>query len=312
MAKKSKRVVEKSKRFSNKQLIAASAIVVCIIVSGSVLSFWLTKAPEAKFPLNAIIIDQLGKEADFLNATFVNSATDILKSGGFNVTYYNGTVDVAFYRTLAKSNYGIIILRAHSALRQTNDTVDIFTSEQYIEGSNKYEYERENQQVSIGEFLYKPGQYFYAITSKFIDNLEGSFPKSIVIAMGCWSLKPGLDDKLPRSFINKGASAYIGWTDLVTAPDTDAEIITLLKSLLIENRTLGDAVSMTNSHTYLVNGQPTTSELRSYPSSANSLSISTLINEAKTASAFQNSPYVAVNFAGLGCGPREKRAQFSD
>lgn len=322
MAKKSKRIVEKSKRFSNKQLIAASAIVVCIIVSGSVLSFWLTKAPEAKFPLNAIIIDQLGKDPQFLNTSFVDTATSILRSSGFNVTYYNQTIDVNFYRSLAKSDYGIIILRAHTAKREDNSTIDIFTSEQFVNG--KYQYELENGLVTKGAFLYdqilnRPERFFFAITSKFIDDLEGRFPKSIVIAMGCWSLspKPGLDDKLPKSFIDKGASAYIGWTDEVLAKDTDAETVKLLNLLLVENRTISDAVSRTSSYQYGAIGPDNqlttiTTKLRSYPSSADSLKISTLINEAKAASAFQNNPYVAVNFAGLECSPREKRAQFSD
>lgn len=311
MTKKPKRTREESKRFSNKQLIAVSIVAVSIIVSGSVLSFWLTKAPEAKFPLKAIIIDQLGKEPEFLNASFVNSATGILKSSGFNVTYYNQTVDVDYYRSLAKSDYGIIILRAHTAKREDNSTIDIFTSEQYVKETTRYQDELENQLVTVGEFLFRKGQYYYAITSKFIDNLEGRFPKSIVIAMGCWSLKPGLDDKLPTAFISKGAVAYIGWTDLVLAPDTDAETLKLLKLLLVENRTLSDAVSRTSSRAYIADGQTFTSRLRSYPSQADSLKVSTLINETRAAMTFQNSPSVAVNFNGAERGPRKKSFPFS-
>ena len=305
MTKKQKQTREESRRFSNKQLIIVSIVAVSIIVSGSVLSFWLTKAPEAKFPLKAIIIDQLGKETEFINASFINSATDVLKSSGFNVTYYNQTIDVDYYRSLAKSDYGIIILRAHTAKREDNSTIDIFTSEQFLQGTNRYQDEMDKQLVTVGEFLYKKGQYYYAITSKFIDNLEGRFPKSIVIAMGCWSLKPGLDDKMPKAFINKGAVAYIGWTDLVLAPDTDAETLKLLKLLLVENRTLSDAVSRTSSRAYIADGQTFTSILRSYPSEADSLKVSTLINEARATSTFQNGPYFAVNFSEIDRSPRK-------
>jgi len=319
MTKKQKQTREESRRFSNKQLVIVSIVVVSIIVSGSMLSFWLTKAPEAKFPLKAIIIDQLGKEPEFLNASFVNSATDVLKSSGFNVTYYNQTIDVDFYRNLAKSGYGIIILRAHTALREDNSTVDIFTSEEFVNG--KYQSELENGQLTKGEFLYyrllnKPEKFFFAITSRFIDNLDGRFPTSIVIAMGCWSLKPGLDDKMPKAFINKGAVAYIGWTDLVLAPDTDAETLKLLKLLLVENRTLSDAVAITSSYKYTANDTKNkqlitfTTKLRSYPSEVDSLKVSTLINEARAAMIFQNNPSVAVNFKGVERGPRKKSFPF--
>jgi hypothetical protein len=320
MTKKSKSTPEESKRFSNKQLIAVSIIAVSIIVSASVLSYWLTKAPEARFPLKAIIIDQLGKEPEFLNASFINSATDVLKSSGFNVTYYNQTIDVNFYRSLAKSDYGIIILRAHTALRETNDTVDIFTSEEFVNG--KYQSELENGLVTKGQFLYyqllnKPEKFFFAITSKFVDNLDGRFPKSIVLAMGCWSLKLGLDDRMPKAFINKGAVAYIGWTDLVLAPDTDAETLKLLRLLLVENRTLSDAVSRTSSYKYTANDTTNnqlitfTTKLRSYPSEADSLKVSTLINEARAAMTFQNNPSVTMNFNGVERGPRKKSFAFS-
>lgn len=319
MTKKSKPTPEESKRFSNKQLVAVSIVAVSIIVSGSVLSYWLTKAPEAQFPLKAIIIDQLGKEPEFLNASFINSATDVLKSSGFNVTYYNQTIDVNFYRSLAKSDYGIIILRAHTALREDNSTVDIFTSEEFIPG--KYQSELENGLVTKGQFLYyqllnKPEKFFFAITSKFIDNLEGRFPKSIIIAMGCWSLKPGLDDTLPKAFLNKGASAYIGWTDLILANHTDAETAKLLRLLIVENTTISDGVSRTSSYQYPAinpaNNQliTITTELRSYPSGADDLKISTLINEAKATLTFQNSPYLAANFNGAERVPRKKTFAF--
>lgn len=316
MTRKQKQTREESKRFSNKQLLAVSIVAVSIIVSGSILSFWLTKAPEARFSLKAIIIDQLGKEPEFLNTTFVNSATDVLKSSGFNVTYYNQTIDVNFYRNLAKSDYGIIILRAHTAKRENNLTIDIFTSERFIQSAVRYQDELNNQLVTVGEFLFKEGEYYYAITSKFIENLEGRFPKSIVIAMGCWSLKPGLDDMLPKSFIDKGASAYIGWTDEVLAEDTDAETVRLLNLLLVQNRTISDAVSGTRSYQYSAinpaNNQLTTvtTKLRSYPSGADDLKISTLIEEARAAKTLQNSPQVAANFNVARHGPRRKTFAF--
>jgi len=293
MTKKAKIPREGEKRFSNKKLMVILFVVASIIVSGSVLSFWLLqtpKVPEVNFSLKAAIIDQLGKE--FPNSQFVRNVTDVLESRGFNVTYYNQTIDVNFYKGLVKGNYGIIILRAHSALREDNSTVDIFTSEEFSD--NKYLPELENGFLTKGEFLYSPGKFYFAITSRFIDSLEGRFPKSIVIAMGCWSLKPRGPsgpggEQMAQAFIGKGAKAYVGWTDLVLPQDTDNETLKLLRLLLTEDKPIGDAVSQTQSYSYKEYGgyRYITTNLSSYPPEASNLRISNLITEAKASLTLQ-------------------------
>jgi hypothetical protein len=234
---KKKRAATKEKRLSsNRKLILLSIILVSIVVLGSALSFILLQTPN-RFSLNAAIIDQLGE--DFPNQEFVTDATDILKAAGFNVTYYESKdVNVTFYAGLAKDNYGIIILRVHSALRSDNSTVDLFTSEEFTLD----EYPQYDGLLTNGSYLWRPNKYYFAISSGFIENLEGQFPKSVVIAMGCWSLKPGLD-QMAKAFISKGAQVYIGWTDMVEPDHTDNETIRLLKMLLEENETMLDAVS---------------------------------------------------------------------
>jgi hypothetical protein len=191
------------------------------------------------FSLKAAIVDQLGEELP--NPAFVNNATITLEAYGFNVTYYNETIDVDFFKELAKRNYGVIILRAHSALRNDSSAVDLFTSEPYRSGA--YSDEQDNGLVVKGTLYYTgtPREYF-AVTSKFIENLEGAFPKSVVIAMGCWGLKPGLEQTLAGAFVKKGATAFLGWTDLVGYSHSDSETSKLLTNLLVHNKTLDEAV----------------------------------------------------------------------
>jgi hypothetical protein len=275
MTKKRKAVPKERKQPSRKKLITISAILIVVIAVGFLISLLLFQGSEVAFSLSAAVIDQLGEE--FPNPTFVENVTSILESYGFSVNYHNESLDVAFFKGLAKYNYGIIILRVHSALREDNSTVDLFTSEEFVD--YKYRRELKNGLLTVGEYLYAPGKYYFAITSRFIENLEGRFPKSIVIAMGCWSLKPGRE-QLANAFLNKGAKAYVGWTDLVTPDDTDKETVKLLK-MLVENKSLNDAVSQTHRYTYSAGHQTVTTKLRFYPPAAGSLRMSDLVAKAK-------------------------------
>lgn len=278
MAKKKKESLkEESQLLSKKQLIAIS--IVFALTIAVVFTIFSLQSTEVPFSLKAAIIDQLGEsDPSMLNYTFVESVTNILINHNFTVTYYNESLDVNFFRGLAKLNYGIIILRVHSALREDNSTVDLFTSEEYASG--KYQWERQNGLVVIGQYLYAPEKYYYAITPSFIKEIEGRFPKSIVIAMGCWSLKPKCE-QMAEAFINKGAKAYIGWTDVVTPTHTDVDTLEVLQLMLIANKTLEEAVS-NRSHPYKSGNQTVTTQLRFYPQEAKNLTISDLIQEVKS------------------------------
>lgn len=274
---------EKTQGFSKKWLVAFSIVLVLLMVGlGYILVFSFFKPSETTFSLNAAIIDQLGEsDLSLRNPAFVENATNILTNYNFSVTYYNRTLDVNFFKELAKNDFGIIILRAHSALRENNSTVDIFTSEEFSE--YKHQEELEKELLVRGEFFWAPGKYYLAISSRFVESLEGRFAKSIVIAMGCWSLKPGLE-QMANAFISKGATAYIGWTDLVLVGDTDTETLRLLGKLLNENKTLSEAVAQTRSYTYYTVQGTLTSKIRFYPSSASNLTIAELIAETRNPS----------------------------
>lgn len=288
MKKKRKVLKRKTHILLRKRLLTISIILALIIAVGSMIFFLSLQSSEVAFSLKANIIDQLGEE--FANPTFVEDVTTILETRGFNVTYHNKTLDVNFFKSLAKNNYGIIILRGHSALRQDNSTVDLFTSEEYdSDDPDKYRSERENGLLTIGEYLYVPEKYYFAVTPLFIRNLEGRFSKSIIIAMGCWSLKPKCE-QMAKAFFDKGAKAYVGWTNIVLPKDTDHETVRLLKMLLNENRSLNDAVIRTTMYNYT--GTPDNDQIveihtkmRFYPPSAENLTISELIEDAKVSSA---------------------------
>jgi hypothetical protein len=285
MIKKTRSLPQKAGKLGRKRWIVFSVILVLIIALGLVFSSSLLR-PQAKFPLTAVIIDQLA--ADFPDPSFVSNVNSTLQNHGFNVTYYNEILDVNFFKSLASSNYGLIILRDHSALRNDSSTVDLFTSERYVPGA--HDQDLENGLLALGEFYYKPGELYFVLSSLFVENLQGHFPSSIVVAMGCQSLKPGCE-QMAQAFLDKGAKAYIGWSDVVFPQDTDTETTRLISMLLNENLTIGDAARGT--HTYTYSGKPSqysneiinvTSEMRFYPQSDDHFSVSELIAETKAAS----------------------------
>lgn len=242
------------------------------MVVSSIFLLFIHPSPVL-FSFKAAIVDQLGEE--FPNSTFVNNATITLEAYGFDVTYYNETINVDFFKELAKRNYGMILLRVHSALRDDNSTVDLFTSEPYT--SSAHTYEQQNGLVVMGTLYYSGGFQYFAVTSRFIETLDGTFPKSIVIAMGCWGLKPGLEQTLAGAFVKKGATAFVGWTNLVGYSHSDSEASKLLTNLLIHNETLGEAVDATEP-----DSEYSWSQMKCYPPKVNDLRISDLAAEANT------------------------------
>ncbi len=252
-----------------------------MIVSISLASYTLLQTPN-KFSLKAAIIDQLGGQ--FPNATFIEAATHILTDAGFNTTYYQSqAVNVSFYEELARQDYGIIILRAHSALRYpNNDTVDLFTSEEF--NNQSYREMWAEGYLSEGQYLFPQASNttYFAVTPDFIENIEGNFPRSIVIAMGCWSLKPDAS-QLAKAFRDRGAEAYIGWTNVILPKDTDAQTVNLLEMLVNQDLPLAQAVAQTESYTYAAEGNITVSTRMNFlPSTDANLTLSKLIATART------------------------------
>jgi len=272
MQKKRKAILKGEKPVWRRRAAVAAVVLAVIVVLGFVIVRSLLQAPEIKFSLKAAIVDQLGGEVPNPDFGDTGVVANMLRSTGFDVTYYsNETVNVAFYRGLAKYNYGLIILRSHAALREDGSTVDIFTNERY--DGNKYVSDQNNGLLTKGSYSWRPEEYF-AISPKFVENLEGTFPKSVVIAMGCHTMNNTIEE-MAEAFAGKGVKIYVGWSGLVGYSQTDNNTVELMKRLLIQNKTLALATQGLNDPTQ-------GSVMNYYPPDAGGMGISYLISEAKS------------------------------
>lgn len=192
-------------------------------------------------PVRAAIVDHLS--ISWPNPAFVKECKAILEGAGFAVDYYKGEqVTVEFYRTLPIHGYKLIVLRGHSAYIHKYLSLAMFTSEPY--SKQRYVYEQLRNRVASGYIEpYRKGDPRYlVITDKFVRfSMKGSFNDAIVVMMGC----TGVKRCAASAFIEKGARAYIGWNGLVSAGYTDRATIQLLKRVLVQKETIGNAVTQT-------------------------------------------------------------------
>ncbi|MEM2102040.1 MAG: hypothetical protein QXM22_00835 [Candidatus Bathyarchaeia archaeon] len=219
-------------------------IVVGVIVVSSLAVYAFFSQPDYGF--KAAIVDQLSSREDFKNITFVKTANATLTAAGYAVTYYNGSdVTVNFYRGLPSRGYKIIWMRVHSALYNgTEAPLDLFTSEPY---SAQYPYEQSNGWLNIAMYQ-EGGEQYFGILHGFVANaMLGDFRGAVIILMGCNGL-----DRYARSRTmlqalveSKGAKAVIGWDLAVNVQHTDKATARLLHHLLLENRTIKEAVNVT-------------------------------------------------------------------
>ncbi len=212
-------------------LLAAVAISSAVLIS-------LNSSQPAK----AALVDHLS--LTFPNQSFIDNTTEILEQAGYTIDYYPGEeVTVDFYRDLPNHHYEIVILRVHSGRINTpngtlTDNVALFSDEPY--NPEKYVEEEKAGLVGSAHYSYTNSTYF-AITPSFVVwGMEGKFEDSTVILMGCDGLR---SDTMAEAFLDKGANAFISWTEPVSASYTDAATESLLKHLLIEKLPLKEAMS---------------------------------------------------------------------
>jgi hypothetical protein len=264
--RKAKKIQEKEERHHllNRKLLAVSIALAIIIITGAVLYRLLWPTQEVKFPLKAAIIDQLGES--IRNPNFKENVTQLLLKQNFAVVYNSSEeVTVNFFKKLPKSNCGLYILRVHSAVRNKTELIDFFTCEPYQE--NKYsEY---GDRLSVGWYQWETGKEYFAIGPGFVEVMDGRFPKSIIIAMGCKSLKY---PTMAQAFYNKGAQLYIGWTDDVDAEDSDNLTFHLMELLFKYNKTISEAIKECNNFPRKYPGK-----LNYFPENMGSKKISQLI-----------------------------------
>ncbi|MEM3731348.1 MAG: hypothetical protein QW667_03410 [Candidatus Bathyarchaeia archaeon] len=180
------------------------------------------------------------------NPNFSQTIQTIISATGLPVDYYPGEeVTVDFYRNLPMHNYKIIIFRVHSTGECTVEGIPpyvvFFTSEEY--SNIKHVQEQLDMRLVYVNFPENMPPGYFGITPLFIKNsINGRFNDTIIIAMGCDSLKY---TTMAEAFIEKGAKVYIGWNGPVMASHTDKAITLLLQKLIVEKQTISGAVEST-------------------------------------------------------------------
>ncbi|MEM2882579.1 MAG: hypothetical protein QXL35_04985 [Candidatus Bathyarchaeia archaeon] len=192
----------------------------------------------SRMPIRAAIVDQLG--AHFPNQAFISMAEGLLRRAGFDVDVYGPEeVGVGLYGSLPAKGYKLIVFRVHAGIGDGLEgrPVGLFTTEAY----SPFAYPREQLAKLIGPAqAFNGSEVVFAIAPRFIrDRSIMDYPGSVIILMGCFGL---YGEELPKAFIERGASAVIGWTGLVDIAHTDEATLALL-GRLAEGMTIEEAVS---------------------------------------------------------------------
>jgi len=193
--------------------------------------------------LKAAIVDQLYVLQP--NEDFIQQITQQLEDYGFEVDLYQGEeITVDLYRRLPGYGHELIIFRAHSGLLGSEGEIIertcLFTNEPYSE--TKHIAEQLSDQLAMAR-IDEHHPWVFAIGGEFVtESMQGEFDNTVVIMMGCSCLY--LDD-LAQAFVEKGASAYLGWDVAVDLSYVDDAAISLVENLCGEKLTVREAVAET-------------------------------------------------------------------
>jgi len=131
---------------------------------------------------------------------------------GYNIVYLsNEAVDLSYIKFNLSAE--IVYINTHAGYWDIDgdnqpDTVVISTGEHWTnETPQKYQFEYENQMIVKGRV---GDNTFIAFTPALIDYYyePGDFPNSLIYMASCYVT---YDDSMAQVFLDKGASAYVGW-----------------------------------------------------------------------------------------------------
>ena len=228
----------------------ALAVLVLVLLTGigGAAALVLGRGGEESAGPKAAIVNQLSLTQP--NPDFVSSARSLLAEAGYLVDYFAGEqVTVDLYRSLPQRDYDMIILRVHAGIttevdassgeRTETEYVSLFTGEPYTPG--KYPDEELNR---LGRArYYEDADPLFGIGPDFVtDSMEGRFNDTLIVMMGCDGLRA---QRTAQAFLDKGAQAFVSWTQPVSASHTDAATQRLLERLLIEGQPTSEAVRQT-------------------------------------------------------------------
>jgi len=234
---------QKTTRKSLNRKLLYTVLLVTIVLSALLVVYYLFLQSRGE-EWTAAIVDQLAVEDILSNPDFNTMSTQLLAASGYSVKYYpGGDVTIDFYEELPSKGSKIMLVRAHSAVRENTTNVDLFTSEVYQESlvlpTGRYYTLANDKHISKAYFNYSSTHYF-AIGPSFVSKvMRGGFSDSFILLMGCKSLnKTSMADALVR----RGAMVVVGWTGDITVSDTDTCVLQLLDLLLKEGYTVRGAV----------------------------------------------------------------------
>jgi hypothetical protein len=226
------------------------ALATLILALPGLILLSACSAPSPKVEANkAAIVDQLYTLEP--NQAFIDTATGILESSGFQVDVYHGDqITVDFYRSLPTLGYKLIIFRSHSGLQ--TGTVHLDSGDKTIHRTYLFTNEPYSTTAHIADQLSDrlakariddSHPWVFGISADFIrQSMQGNFDRTFVIMMGCSTLD--IDD-LAQSFVERGASAYTGWDASVGLDYVDNVTITLLDRLFSNEVSIASAVTDT-------------------------------------------------------------------
>lgn len=193
-------------------------------------------------PPVAIIVD--GLSLDYPNPELISSIQDMLQKSGYRTEVYTAEdVTVEFYSRLPSLRPKLILLRIHGGIL-TYQGQRIggmgFFAEPFQAG--KYP-EQVLHYLGIGRPFLSDKEYFVATFIYLRDYMTGRLDGATVIVMSCNSLE---DEAMARVFIEKGASAYIGWTESVSPEHMDRAGLLLIRRIISEKMNVCEAVALTS------------------------------------------------------------------
>ncbi len=237
------RVSNRKKRRHTRLVIALTLISLCFFAGAWFTNgyLWRLPASTANAAHRAAIIDELS--LTYSDPYFLDNVTQTLKSAGYSVDYYPPSqVTVRLFQDLPGRDYGLIIIRSHTA-----SSAGIITAEAYTQ--NKYVYDQLTNQLVQG--VVPPSrQTYFAIEAGFVGaEMKGQFPDSTIVLMGCAGLQG--NHQLAEAFIDKGAKFFVGWTNAVSATQTDIGVSVLIQEIA-RGATVSKAVGVASQYPDLV------------------------------------------------------------
>ena len=226
-------------------LLTAVSLVAALLVTGGLLFGDLASGGGPSGPKTAVIVDQLSLTQP--NQAFVEEATATLERGGYVVDYFPGEeVTVEFYRELPTHGYDIIVLRSHAGRLEYSDSgrlteiVGLFTSDPY---DRETYYEEQLAGRLAFAYYNEGGPLYFGVLPEFIRSaMRGDFDGATIVMMGCDGLR---SRDTAEAFLERGAGAFVSWSDQVSAAHTDAATERLLERLLLDGLTVAEAVRET-------------------------------------------------------------------